>query len=100
MVRASSKSDRRNPLRGPSVIGPASPAPKPRNGAFSIAKEKPSNSKGFFGGGIGTVGVLVLLAIRVTPVERNQARQARANNQPVVAAPFGPTLSGLVKFAA
>ncbi len=73
----------------------ASPASKPRSVTSSTAKGKPSNSKGFFGGGIGTVGVLVLLAIRVYfRWERNQARQARANNQAVVAAPFQADAAG------
>ena len=74
--------------RGPELQGAASRSANATPADYGKAKEKPSNSKSFFGGGLGTIGVLVLLAIRVYfRWERNQARQAQRNNQAVVVAP-------------
>jgi dienelactone hydrolase/DNA-directed RNA polymerase subunit RPC12/RpoP len=77
------------PLREPVEQGAWSSAVIPRSAASKKPKGTSSNSKSFFGGGIGTIGLLVLLAIRIYfRWERHQARQAQPNNQAVIAAPF------------
>jgi dienelactone hydrolase/DNA-directed RNA polymerase subunit RPC12/RpoP len=87
--------------RGQELGGPSSPASKARTVGSSKANQNSSSSRGFFGGGIGTIGLLVLVAIRVYfRWERNQARQARANNQGVVAAPIPADTPGPHQIAA
>jgi dienelactone hydrolase len=75
--------------REPEFSGESSHTPKPGRATVSKAKASSSSAKSFFSGGIGTVVLLVLIAVRgYLRWERDQARRARANHQPAAVAPF------------
>jgi acetyl esterase/lipase len=70
------------PPRGSAPADPSAPKPKAKKPAARKPKAKSSSSAGIFGGVGGTIGVLVLLAVRgYFRYERNQARHARQDNQ-------------------
>jgi acetyl esterase/lipase len=69
------------PPRTAARVDPLAPKPIAKKPVAKKSKEKSSSSAGIFGGVGGTVGVLVFLLLRVYfRYERNQARQARRNN--------------------